>query len=121
MTDETKVLDSVPTGLLIGGEWRSATGGRTFVVEDPATRRELVQVADATAEDALAALGAAAEAQRSWAATPPRVRAEILRSAFDVMTERAATPVSSASITPLTSASEISADSRSSSRMRPSR
>ena len=47
MTDETKVLDSVPTGLLIGGEWRPATGGRTFVVEGVAlavvpggTRRE---------------------------------------------------------------------------------
>jgi succinate-semialdehyde dehydrogenase/glutarate-semialdehyde dehydrogenase len=86
--NEQRVLDAVPRGLLIGGEWRPASGGRTFGVEDPATAVEVCTVADASAEDALAALGAAAEAQRPWAATPPRDRAEILRSAFEVMTER---------------------------------
>ncbi|HVE24954.1 MAG TPA: NAD-dependent succinate-semialdehyde dehydrogenase [Sporichthya sp.] len=86
--NEQRVLDAVPRGLLLGGEWRPASGGRTFGVEDPATAAELCTVADAGAEDALAALGAAAEAQPHWAATPPRDRAEILRSAFEVMTER---------------------------------
>ena len=33
---EREVLGRVPTGLLIGGEWRPATGGKTLAVEDPA-------------------------------------------------------------------------------------
>jgi succinate-semialdehyde dehydrogenase/glutarate-semialdehyde dehydrogenase len=89
VADESAVLDAVPTGLLIGGEWRPATDGRTFGVEDPATQQELRTVADANADDALAALAAAADAQADWAATPPRTRAEILRTAFEAMTERA--------------------------------
>jgi succinate-semialdehyde dehydrogenase/glutarate-semialdehyde dehydrogenase len=46
-------------------------------------------VADAGTEDALDALRAAADAQQSWAAHPPRERGEILRRAYDVITERA--------------------------------
>ena len=83
---EREVLERVPTELLIGGEWRPAASGERFAVEDPATGEALVQVADADAQDALDALGAAAEAQREWAAFPPRERGEILRRAFDAMT-----------------------------------
>ncbi|MGQ0632947.1 MAG: NAD-dependent succinate-semialdehyde dehydrogenase [Sporichthyaceae bacterium] len=86
--DEARVLAQVPTGLLINGEWREASGGRTFAVEDPATGAELLQAADANAGDALAALGAAAGAQSNWAATAPRERAEILRTAFEAVIER---------------------------------
>jgi succinate-semialdehyde dehydrogenase / glutarate-semialdehyde dehydrogenase len=57
---EQAVLDQVPTGLYIGGEWRQATGGGKLAVEDPATGEPVAEVADATPEDALAALGAAA-------------------------------------------------------------
>ncbi len=91
MTDRTQahaVLDGVPRQLWIGGEWRDATGGATFKVEDPATGEVLTDVADATPEDARAAAGAAAAAQHSWAATPPRDRGEILRRAFEVMNQR---------------------------------
>src|SRR6202789_3581274 len=56
----------VPTGLLIGGEW--SKGSATFPVLDPAS--------------------AAQSALPAWAATPPRQRAEILRKAFELMTER---------------------------------
>ncbi len=45
-------------------------------------------IADASVEDGTAALDAAVEAQDSWAATPPRVRGEILRRAFDLLQER---------------------------------
>ncbi|MGH9048538.1 MAG: NAD-dependent succinate-semialdehyde dehydrogenase [Acidimicrobiia bacterium] len=86
---ERTVLDSVPTQLLIGGEWRPAASGATFPVEDPATGDTIAEVADARAEDALAALAAATAAREEWAAHPPRERGEILRRTYEVLTERA--------------------------------
>ncbi|GAT88376.1 acyl-CoA reductase-like NAD-dependent aldehyde dehydrogenase [Paenarthrobacter nicotinovorans] len=83
------MLARVPTGLLINGEWRPAASGKTFDVEDPATGKVLLSVADAGAEDGKAALDAAAEAQESWAKVPARERGEILRRAFELVTERA--------------------------------
>src|SRR6201996_7525616 len=76
----------VPTGLFIGGEW--AKGNGTFPVLDPATEEPLAEVADGTVDDALDAVSAAHAALPGWAATPPRKRAEILRKAFELMTER---------------------------------
>ena len=38
---EAELLASVPTGLLIGGEWREASDGGTFDVHDPATGKEI--------------------------------------------------------------------------------
>ena len=86
---EATLLASVPTGLLINGQWRDASGGGTLDVHDPATGKVLASVADGTGEDALAALDAACAAQASWARTAPRVRAEILRKAFELVTARA--------------------------------
>jgi succinate-semialdehyde dehydrogenase/glutarate-semialdehyde dehydrogenase len=88
-TGEQAVLDAVPHALYIGGEWRPAAAGATFPVEDPSTGESLVEIADATAEDALAALGAASERQSEWAAHPPRERGEILRRAYEELSERA--------------------------------
>jgi succinate-semialdehyde dehydrogenase / glutarate-semialdehyde dehydrogenase len=88
-TQEKTVLDAVPKGLFIGGEWRDAGAGGTLPVEDPATGETLVEVADAEVDDAKAALGAAADAQADWAATAPRDRGEILRRAFEELSERA--------------------------------
>ncbi len=82
---ERAVLDQVPAELYVAGEWRAASGGGTLGVEDPATRETLVEVADAQAEDALAALGAAADAQAEWGAHPPRERGEILRRAYEAI------------------------------------
>ena len=87
--EERKVVEAVPKQLLIGGEWRDATGGRTFAVEDPATGESLCAVADATPDDALAALDAAVAAQAGWAATPPNERSEILHRAFLTLGEQA--------------------------------
>ncbi|MGW9413241.1 NAD-dependent succinate-semialdehyde dehydrogenase [Arthrobacter cupressi] len=86
---EAELLAKVPTGLFINGEWRDASTGKTFDVEDPATGKVLLSIADATSEDALAALDAADAAQAAWARTAPRERAEILRRAFELVTERA--------------------------------
>jgi succinate-semialdehyde dehydrogenase/glutarate-semialdehyde dehydrogenase len=81
-------VGAVPKRLFIGGEWRDASSGRTFEVEDPATGKTLCSVADATSADGLAALEAAVAAQPSWAATAPRERGEILRRAYDLLMER---------------------------------
>ncbi|MCH8559080.1 NAD-dependent succinate-semialdehyde dehydrogenase [Nesterenkonia sp. DZ6] len=84
------VLAKTPTGLLINGEWQESSDGSTFEVENPATGEVLATMASATAADAQAAMDAAADSQVSWARTPTRVRAEILRRAFDLVQERSA-------------------------------
>jgi succinate-semialdehyde dehydrogenase / glutarate-semialdehyde dehydrogenase len=78
-----------PTGLLIGGEWTGGHGGKRLPVVDPSTEDVLVEVADATEQDALDAVAAAHQALPGWSATAPRERAECLRRAFQLMTERA--------------------------------
>jgi succinate-semialdehyde dehydrogenase / glutarate-semialdehyde dehydrogenase len=88
-TAERTVVEDVEKRLYIGGEWRDATGGKTLAVEDPSTAEALCEVADATPEDAMSALDAASAVQDEWAKTPPRERGEILRRAFEKMTERA--------------------------------
>ena len=76
-----------PTGLLIGGQWSSGRAG-TLTVINPATEEPITEVADASPEDALDAVGAAADALPKWAARPPRERGECLRRAFELMTQR---------------------------------
>ncbi len=80
--EEQRVLDDVPKQLYIGGEWRDGAKG-TLSVEDPSTGESLCEVADASADDAMAALDAAVDAGAEWAAHPPRERGEILRRAFE--------------------------------------
>ena len=86
---ERSVVESVNTGLFIGGQWRDAEGGKTLAVEDPSTGDTLAEVADASVADGKAALDAACAAQADWAKKPPRERGEILRRAFELITERA--------------------------------
>src|SRR5258705_12039515 len=83
----TALLKSVPPGLGIGGEEREAKS--TFNVLDPSDDQVLTAVADATAEDARAALDAACAVQAEWAATPARQRGEILRRTYELLTEQA--------------------------------
>jgi succinate-semialdehyde dehydrogenase / glutarate-semialdehyde dehydrogenase len=85
---ERAVIESVPRRLLIGGEWRDASGAGQLDVEDPATGEPIARVADAQEQDALAALAAAAQAQRAWAASAPRDRGEVLRRAYEMIVAR---------------------------------
>ncbi|MEA2247202.1 MAG: succinate-semialdehyde dehydrogenase / glutarate-semialdehyde dehydrogenase [Solirubrobacteraceae bacterium] len=87
-TAEQAILDSVRTQLYIGGEWRDAGEGGTLPVEDPATGQTIAEVADATVEDAKAALGSAHETFQTFRDHPPRERGDILRRAYDLITER---------------------------------
>jgi succinate-semialdehyde dehydrogenase/glutarate-semialdehyde dehydrogenase len=88
-TQEQTVVDNVAKQLYIGGEWRDASGGKVFAVEDPATGEAICDVADGTPDDAVAALDAAVGMQAEWAATPPNERSAILYRAFELLTERA--------------------------------
>jgi succinate-semialdehyde dehydrogenase / glutarate-semialdehyde dehydrogenase len=88
-SQEQDVVAAVPKDLFVGGEWREATGGATLPVEDPSTGEPLCEVADATPEDAMAALDAACAVQAEWAATAPRERGEILRRAYEAVVARA--------------------------------
>ncbi|WP_137932342.1 NAD-dependent succinate-semialdehyde dehydrogenase [Mesorhizobium comanense] len=74
--------------LYIDGEWRS--GSETFAVHNPADGSVLWEVADATADDATAALDAAVAAQPSWRKMAPRARANLLHAAHRLMLAREA-------------------------------
>ena len=87
-SEEQRVIDGVNKQLYIGGEWRDASEGGTLAVEDPATGENLCEIADAQPDDAIAAIEAASEAQTDWAKYPPRERGEILRRAFEMITEQ---------------------------------
>ncbi|WP_431279666.1 NAD-dependent succinate-semialdehyde dehydrogenase [Leifsonia poae] len=91
MTDnaprEKALLEKVPDGLFIGGDWVRGSSGQ-FDVTDPATGDVIKTIADASVEDGKAALDAAVAASAEWAATAPRQRGEILRGAFDLLQER---------------------------------
>jgi succinate-semialdehyde dehydrogenase / glutarate-semialdehyde dehydrogenase len=88
-TEEQAVVEKVQNKLLIGGQWRDATGGGTLEVLDPATEEPICEVPDATPEDAMAALDAAVEAQPEWGRSAPNDRAGILWKAFELLMERA--------------------------------
>src|SRR3954464_9990259 len=85
---EQAVLDGVKTQLYIGGQWKDAGEGGTIPVEDPATGETIAEVADATAQDADAALGAAHETFQEFRNHPPRERGDILCPAYHLITAR---------------------------------
>ncbi len=89
MTDTATKLgsESIKTEMLIDGLWTSGSSSERISVFDPATGEELTQVAAGTPADAVAACDAASEAQRRWAATAPRVRAEVLRSCWQILVD----------------------------------
>ena len=84
-----RLLPAEQRRLWVAGEWRDAEGGDTFEVVDPADGQLLARVADGSVTDAVEALDAAVAAQGDWAATAPRERGEILRSAFELIASRA--------------------------------
>lgn len=76
------------TDLYINGQWRSGAESTRFDVINPADEQVLASVASAEIADADAALDAAEEALKDWAARTPRARAEVLRKAWELMTAR---------------------------------
>ena len=75
------------TQLFIDGKW--IDGVSTIAVTDPSDNSTIANVAVASDEHCAAAIDAASNAFKSWAKTAPRVRAEILRKAFEIMVAEA--------------------------------
>ncbi|WDQ00352.1 NAD-dependent succinate-semialdehyde dehydrogenase [Micromonospora chalcea] len=73
--------------LFIDGQWRPGSDGRRFGVTDPADLSTIARFAVATEQDCMAAVDAAAAAQPAWAATAPRERSELLRRAYEILTD----------------------------------
>ena len=77
----------VPTGLVLGGQWRPGSAGETFNVLDAATGSPIAEVHSATQRDAEEAMDIAAATQAEWGASAPRERAEILRKLYELVME----------------------------------
>ncbi|WP_448811026.1 NAD-dependent succinate-semialdehyde dehydrogenase [Agromyces bauzanensis] len=82
---------TVFTDLFIDGEWRPGSGDQRFDVIDPADLSTIGRFAIATEQDCMDAVDAAAAAQPAWAATPPRERGELLRTAYELLTDEVET------------------------------
>ena len=72
------------TQLYINGQW--VPGASTVPVTDPSDGSVIAEVAIADDAQCEAAIAAADSVAVEWAATAPRVRSEILRRAFEIMT-----------------------------------
>ncbi|PRB16571.1 NAD-dependent succinate-semialdehyde dehydrogenase [Microbacterium sp. MYb62] len=78
---------AVPVDHYIGGTW--VADSDRFAVFDPATGRQIAEVADADESRALEALDAAVDAQQTWRGLPPRRRADLFARAHRILRERA--------------------------------
>jgi succinate-semialdehyde dehydrogenase/glutarate-semialdehyde dehydrogenase len=85
MTLDLQRQDLLPGAQLIGADWRGAGDGRRFDVSDPATGEAFASVPDGSADDARAAVDAAAGAFPAWRATPAKQRAAILKRWNDLL------------------------------------
>jgi len=78
------VIEGVPKGgrgaLFIGGEWRPPASGKYAPVVDPSNGQTIGEAPVASADEARAAVEAAAAVEESWGTTPGHVRAKILRA-----------------------------------------
>ena len=75
--------------LLIDGQWRAGSGGRTIAVLNPATGEQIGTVAHAEKADLDAALAAADKGFKTWRKVSAYDRYKIMRKAADLMRERA--------------------------------
>ncbi len=78
------MLEGLPAGgkgaLYIGGAWRPPAAGTYVPVVDPSTGRTLGEAPLASADEARAAVDAAADAEDRWAEVPGHERARLLRA-----------------------------------------
>ena len=72
------------TELYINGQW--IKGASSLPVMNPSTGELIAEISTADDAQCDAALQAAYEAFPSWSKTPPRIRSEMLRKAFEIMT-----------------------------------
>jgi succinate-semialdehyde dehydrogenase/glutarate-semialdehyde dehydrogenase len=75
--------------MLIGGEWRQASGQEEIEVVNPATEATVGSVPAASADDVAIAVETAKQAFPGWAATDAEKRAGVLAKAADLIQENA--------------------------------
>jgi benzaldehyde dehydrogenase (NAD) len=81
ISESNRVLEGSPwSGRIFNGQWVSPQGG-TIDVDEPGSGKVLTRVGLANASDVATAARAAAAAQRAWAATPARERADVFLQA----------------------------------------
>ena len=90
-TMDIALLRQQPVKMLIGGQWVEAASGKTFATLNPATGRELAQVAEADAEDINRAVAAARKAFESgpWPKMTPSQRGRLLWRVAELIEEHA--------------------------------
>ena len=71
--------------MFIGGQWKDASDGKTFVTTCPANGEKLAECAQATREDVDAAVQAAWKAFATWKNTTVTERAAILNQIADII------------------------------------
>lgn len=86
-SDVQAVLDALPTGMLIGGEWTGAANRKTFATIDPCTEEPILDIAEADASDIDAAIRAARTAleRGPWPAMTGAERGHLLRKLADIL------------------------------------
>lgn len=72
----------------IAGEWTPATDGAVREIRCPADQQLVGTVAESSSSDARLAIAAAAENGKTWAATSPAIRSELLHKIADSLQER---------------------------------
>jgi succinyl-CoA reductase len=81
------VIEGIPKSgrgaLFIGGSWRAPADGRYAPVVDPSTGRAIGEAPVASADEARAAVDAAAATEDRWANVPGHERARLLRTLAD--------------------------------------
>jgi succinate-semialdehyde dehydrogenase/glutarate-semialdehyde dehydrogenase len=81
------IFMQLSTQLYIDGKW--VNGVSTMPVTDPSDESVIANVQISSEEQCIQAVDAAHRAFKGWAKTAPRVRAEILRKAFEIMVAEA--------------------------------
>ena len=81
-------LSTTETSVVANAVAQQARRGPTFPVLDPSTEEVLADVANQDGGVALTALDNAVAAQRSWSATTPQQRSDVLMRAYALMIER---------------------------------
>ena len=77
------IFMQLKTQLYIDGKWIDGTS--TMPVTDPSDESVIANVQVASDKECAQAVDAAAKAFKTWSKSAPRVRAEILRKAFEIM------------------------------------
>ena len=76
---------TVPTRLFIGGEWVDSELGATLAIENPSTRKTIVNVHEGSEKDLDKAVKAARTAFPSWSTSDPAYRGQLLHKLADLV------------------------------------